>query len=93
MLILDIWKLKDVDTNESHQLVLSILDSIIMDKINNLKVRSFVSPGNRLKLFCEELNLYRDSSGFIDSCMFTCKAVLYILHSNDVRDEEGKEEM
>ena len=58
-----------------------------------MTVGSYISPGNRLKYFCEEMFLYRDTDSFRDSCVAMYQLLLEILHNNNVSREIGKVEM
>ena len=85
--------MKQIDTVECQQLVIDIINSVITDPCNIMTVGNHRSPGNRLKAFCEEIFLYRDTDSFRDSCVAMCQFLLETLHNNDVSREIGKEEM
>ena len=85
--------MKQIDTVECQQLVIDIINSVITDPRNIMTLGDYRSPGNRLKVFCEEMFLYRDTDRFRDSCVAMCQFLLETLHNNDVSGEIGKKEM
>ena len=87
------WKVKQIDTVECQHLVIDIINSVITDPGNTITVGNYISPGNRLKSFCEEMFLYTDTDIFRDSCVAMCQLLLETLNNNDVSREIGKEEM
>ena len=89
----DIWKVKQIDTVECQKLVIDIVNSLVTDPRNTMTVGNYISPGNRLKFFCEEMFLYRDTDSFRNSCVAMCQFLLEKLHNSDVSREIGKEEM
>ena len=62
----DIWKVKQIETVECQQLVIDIVNSVVTDPRNTMTVGNYISPGNRLKSFCEEMFLYRDIDSYRD---------------------------
>ena len=89
----DTWKVKQNYTVECQKLVIDIVNSLVADSCNTMAVGNYISPGNRLKYFCEEILLCRDTDSFRDSCVAICQFLLEMLGSNDVSREIGKEEM
>ena len=84
--------MKQIDTVECQHLVIDRY-SVITDPGNTMTVGNYISPGNRLKSFCEEMFLYRDTDSFRDSCVAMCQLLLQTFHNNDVSREIGKKEM
>ena len=72
----DTWKVKQNYTVECQKLVTDIVNSLVADSCNTMAVGNYISPGNRLKYFCEEMLLCRDTDSFMDSCVAICQFLL-----------------